>query len=76
MVMPALAIAPMTATYCAQLRGAAAAQPECTFKNTATRLAPTQAACRGHRCAADGPSFAPSVATELRPLTPPPLAAA
>jgi hypothetical protein len=32
LVTPALAIAPMTATYCAQLRGAAAAQPECTFK--------------------------------------------
>ena len=59
MVMPALAIAPMTATYCAQLRGPQLHSPS-----------------RGHRCAADGPSFAPSVATELRPLTPPPLAAA
>ena len=44
LVMPALAIAPMTATYCAQLRGAAAAQPECTFKNAATR-ASTPASC-------------------------------
>ena len=31
LVTPALAIAPMT-TYCAQLRSAAGAQPDCTFK--------------------------------------------
>jgi len=30
---PAFAIAPMTSKYCAQLRGAAGAKPDCTFKS-------------------------------------------